>query len=112
MPGPAHPASTFEKKHALSFGVLEPTPGAFASFSTIAGLAIPPLIGNLAQATSTRHALLLVIFASLTSFTLAKAVRRDERLFARLRRRLGGRRGDPIAEAIAIAPSDTGTTLG
>ena len=85
---------------------------AVSSFSTIAGLAIPPLIGNLAQVTSTRHALLLVIFASLTSFTLAKAVRRDERLFARLRRRLGGRRGDPVAEAIAIAPSDTGTTLG
>ncbi len=85
---------------------------AVSSFSTIAGLAIPPMIGNLAEVISMRHALLLVILGSLTSFALAKAVRRDERLFTRLRRRLGVGKADTVAEAIAIAPSDTGTTLG
>lgn len=95
---------------------------AVSSFATIAGLAAPPIIGHLAEASSLRHALLVVILASLTSFALARAVRRDERPFARLRRRLGGRivtddrpqkpRLEDAATAIAVAPSDTGTTLG
>lgn len=85
---------------------------AVSSFATVAGLAIPPAIGHLAEATSTRHALLLVTIASLTSFVLARAVRRDEVLFPGLRRRLRGLRRDSVAEAVAVAPSDTGTTLG
>ncbi len=83
---------------------------AVSSFSTVAGLVFPAAVGNLADATTTRHALLLVILGSLTSFAFARAVRRDERLFRGRRR--------PRVElesqetAINVAPSDTGTTLG
>ncbi|MCJ7755970.1 MAG: MFS transporter, partial [Thermoanaerobaculales bacterium] len=63
---------------------------AVSSFATIAGVTIPPVIGYLADATSTRHALLVVILGCLVTLTLARAVRRDEKLFLRLRRRFGG----------------------
>jgi hypothetical protein len=84
---------------------------AVSSFSTIAGLVFPAAVGHLADATTTRQALLLVVIGSLVSFAFARAVRRDERLFR------GRRRPAPVelesqATAIAIAPSDTGTTLG
>jgi MFS family permease len=83
---------------------------AVSSFSTVAGLLIPAVIGHLADATTTRHALLFVILGSLVSFAFARAVRRDERVF-------GGRRRARVEfesqeTAIAVAPSDTGTTLG
>ena len=84
---------------------------AVSSFSTIAGLVFPAAVGHLADATTTRHALLLVILGSLVSFAFARAVRRDERLFHGRRRRAG----DDLESdetAIAVAPSDTGTTLG
>lgn len=79
---------------------------AVSSFATVAGVAVPPIIGHLAEATSTRHALLLVIVASLTSFSLSRAVRTGERPFDTLRRRLGRK------TASAVAATDTGTTLG
>ncbi|MBN2177780.1 MAG: MFS transporter [Demequinaceae bacterium] len=86
---------------------------AVSSFATIAGVAIPPIIGYLADATSTRHALLVVILGSLVTLTLARTVRRDEVLFQRLRRHLTRRREVEIdAEmAASISPTDTGTTL-
>ncbi len=83
---------------------------AVSSFSTVAGLVFPAAVGHLADATTTRHALLLVILGSFVSFAFARAVRRDERLFR------GRRRARVELEtqetAIAVAPSDTGTTLG
>ncbi len=85
---------------------------AVSSFSTVAGLIFPAIVGHVADATTTRHALLLVIIGSLVSFTFARAVRRDEKLFRGRRRRPT----PPVLEsnetAIAVAPSDTGTTLG
>jgi MFS family permease len=84
---------------------------AVSSFSTIAGLVFPAAVGHLADATSTRHALLLVILGSIMSFTFARAVRRDEKLF-RGRRRRSAEALESEEMAIAVAPSDTGTTLG
>ena len=84
---------------------------AVSSFSTIAGLVFPAAVGHLADATTTRHALLLVIIGSLVSFAFARAVRRDERLF-RGRRRRADDELESDERAIAVAPSDTGTTLG
>jgi len=49
---------------------------AVASFSSIAGLTGPPLIGYLADYTGARHALLLICCAMILSFTLAGNVRR------------------------------------
>jgi MFS family permease len=85
---------------------------AVSSFATVAGLVIPAAIGHLADATTTRHALLLVILGSITSFTFARAVRPDERLFKFGRRRSARVELESAATAIAVAPSDTGTTLG
>ncbi len=84
---------------------------AVSSFSTVAGLVFPAAVGHLADATTTRHALLLVIAGSVMSFTFARAVRRDEKLF-RGRRRRQAEVLESQAVAIAVAPSDTGTTLG
>ncbi len=84
---------------------------AVSSFATVAGIAIPPLIGNLAEVITTRRALLVVIVGCLVTLALAKAVRRDEKMFVRLRRRLGWTRlGEPEV-AVSVAPTDTGTTL-
>ncbi len=82
-----------------------------SSFATIAGLAVPAAIGHLADATTTRYALLLVLLGSFVSFTFARAVRRDEKLF-RGRRRPARVQLETQETAIAVAPSDTGTTLG
>lgn len=84
---------------------------AVSSFATVAGVAIPPIIGFLAEATSTRHALLVVILGSLVSLTLARAVRRDEKLFTRLRRHFGGRQIAEEETAVSVSQTDTGTTL-
>jgi len=54
---------------------------AVASFSTIAGLLVPQAVGFLAEAVPLRQALLLVCVASVTSFLLARAVRKEGRLF-------------------------------
>ncbi len=54
---------------------------AVASFSTVAGLMVPPLIGNLAEFVPLQIALLVVAVASTASFTLARAVRKDGGLF-------------------------------
>lgn len=84
---------------------------AASSFATVAGVAVPPLIGNLAEAISTRRALLVVILGCLVTLALAKSVRRDERIFPRLRRRLGWLRSGEPEIAVSVAPTDTGTTL-
>lgn len=86
---------------------------AVSSFATLAGVAIPPVIGHLAEGLgSVRHALLLVILASLTSWVLARAVRKDERLFLGRRRRRSARAGAAPETAITLGATDTGTTLG
>ncbi len=54
---------------------------AVASFSTIAGLMVPQVVGFIAELIPLRQALLLVCLASLTSFLLARAVRKEGRLF-------------------------------
>lgn len=54
---------------------------AVASFSTIAGLMVPPLIGNLTEVIDLRYALLTVLAASVTAFTLARAVRQGATVF-------------------------------
>jgi len=84
---------------------------AVSSFATVAGVAIPPLIGSLAEAITTRRALLVVIVGSLVIITLAKAVRRDQRMFPRIRRRLGRLRPEESEVVVSVAPTDTGTTL-
>jgi len=50
---------------------------AVASFSTVAGLMVPPLIGNLGEVLPLNEALLVVAVASTTSFLLARAVRKE-----------------------------------
>lgn len=54
---------------------------AVASFATIAGLMVPQAVGHLAEVVPLRQALLLVCIASLTSFVLARAVRKEGGLF-------------------------------
>lgn len=54
---------------------------AVASFSTVAGLMVPPLIGHLAEVVPLSTALLVVAAASTTSFMLARAVRKEGALF-------------------------------
>ncbi len=61
---------------------------AVASFSTVAGLTVPPLIGNLGEAVPLSKALLIVAVASVSSFTLARAVRKDGGLFGSRRAQL------------------------
>jgi predicted MFS family arabinose efflux permease len=54
---------------------------AVASFSTVSGLMVPQAIGNLAEWVPLREAMLLVLLAAATTFTLARAVRSDGNLF-------------------------------
>lgn len=56
---------------------------AVASFSTVAGLMVPPAIGRLATSDfiSLRHAMLLVMVGSIAIFTLARSVRSENRIF-------------------------------
>ncbi|MFN3865653.1 MAG: MFS transporter, partial [Demequina sp.] len=89
---------------------------AVASFSTVAGLMVPPLIGYLGEAVDLSNALLVVAVASTASFALARAVRKDGGLFGSRRaalRRVGSSRlahADKDGEEPAIAPG--GTTAG
>lgn len=75
---------------------------AVASFSTVAGLLVPQLIGFLAEVVPLRDALLVVSLASITSFVLARAVRVDAPLFGS--QRLARRR----AERAALAADEAG----
>ncbi|WP_062209524.1 MFS transporter [Demequina oxidasica] len=68
-------AAADEPKHAAA------RLAAVASFSTIAGLVVPPLVGQLAEFIPLREAMLVVIIASVTSFVLARSVRRGGSLF-------------------------------
>lgn len=54
---------------------------AVSSFSTVAGLLVPQIVGNLGAVMALRHAMLLVLIGSVVSFVLARAVRTDARLF-------------------------------
>lgn len=54
---------------------------AVSSFSTVAGLLVPQIVGRLADVVALRHAMLLVGIGSVASFVLARAVRSDARLF-------------------------------
>ncbi|WP_084038593.1 MFS transporter [Demequina sp. NBRC 110053] len=87
---------------------------AVASFSTVAGLMVPPLIGNLGELVPMNVALLVVSAASITSFALARAVRKDGRLLGSRRaaeRRVGSARlalADKDGPAIAPGAA-TGT---
>lgn len=54
---------------------------AVASFSTVAGLVVPPLVGQLAEYIPLQQAMLVVLFAAVTTFLLARSVRRDGALF-------------------------------
>ena len=56
---------------------------AVSSFSTLAGLVVPQVIGHVAGATTLRLALLLVLLAPAMSFLLARAVRPSGRVFGR-----------------------------
>jgi len=47
-----------------------------SSFSSIAGLTGPPLIGYIADVTGVRHALLIICFAMVVSVSVAGTVRR------------------------------------
>ncbi|MDN4471460.1 MFS transporter [Demequina zhanjiangensis] len=54
---------------------------AVASFSTVAGLLVPQLVGHVAELVDLRYALLLVLVAATINFTLARAVRAPRGLF-------------------------------
>ena len=89
---------------------------AVASFSTVAGLMVPPLIGNLAEVVPMRDALLVVAVASTTSFLLARAVRKEGALFTSRRAaerraaREGAVRTDDGPREPAVAPGSTTAT--
>ncbi|MFW7414605.1 MFS transporter [Demequina sp. SO4-18] len=88
---------------------------AVASFSTVAGLMVPPLIGYLGEAVDLSNALLVVALASTASFVLARAVRKDGGLFgsrtAALRRVGAGRlAAGKEADEPAVAPGSTTAT--
>lgn len=70
---------------------------AVSTFSTIAGLIVPQIVGRLAAWVDLRHALLLVITGSIASFVLARAVRRDSKLFGSRRAALRRARRDESA---------------
>ena len=54
---------------------------AVSTFSTVAGLMVPQLIGQLANWIPLRHAMLLVVVGSIASFVLARSVRGEHRIF-------------------------------
>ncbi|WP_062200692.1 MFS transporter [Demequina salsinemoris] len=54
---------------------------AVASFSTVAGLLVPQIVGRVAEVVDLRYALLLVLVAAAITFTLARAVRSPRKLF-------------------------------
>ncbi|WP_062314415.1 MFS transporter [Demequina rhizosphaerae] len=73
---------------------------AVSSFSTIAGLVMPQVIGHLGDVVELRVALLVVVAAALLSFVLARAVRSEGPLF-RSRRALARRERAAAMEAEA-----------
>ena len=80
---------------------------AVASFSTVAGLMVPPLIGNLTEVIELRYALLVVAIASTTAFLLARAVRQGSTVF-------GSRRADArkVGSArLSLANKDQGPAV-
>ncbi len=56
---------------------------AVSSFSTVAGLMVPPAVGQLASSdfVSLRHSMLLVVVGSIAIFVLARSVRSENRIF-------------------------------
>lgn len=79
---------------------------AVSSFSTTAGLIVPQIIGQMAEWVPLRHAMLLVVVGSITSFLLARAVRSDRHIFRSRRaqeRAIGARLlGREKADAAAV----------
>lgn len=59
---------------------------AVSSFSTVAGLIVPQVVGRLAEWIELREAMLIVALGSVISFALARAVRSDGKLFTSRRR--------------------------
>lgn len=78
---------------------------AVSSFSTVAGLMVPQAIGRLASTDllSLRHAMLLVIIGAIASFTLARSVRSENRIF-RSRRADGNEVGSALLASKSPQP--------
>ena len=66
-------------------------------YEVITGLIVPQIVGRLAAWVDLRHALLLVITGSIASFILARAVRRDSKLFGSRRAAMRRARRDESA---------------
>jgi MFS family permease len=77
---------------------------AVASFSTIAGLLVPQIVGYLGEVVALREAVLVVLVASATSFALARAVRRDGRLFTSRSREAKRIAARTLAESGTVEP--------
>jgi len=75
---------------------------AVASFSTVSGLMVPQVIGNLAEWFPLRHAMLVVLLAAMTTFILARAVRSDGPLF-RSRRATARQVGSAVLQSDEVA---------
>ncbi|WP_084074190.1 MFS transporter [Demequina sp. NBRC 110052] len=82
---------------------------AVASFSTVAGLVVPQLVGHLAEVVPLQKAILLVVLAAITTFLLARAVRADARLF-RSRRAQERLVGSAVLAADELSASSGGDT--
>lgn len=54
---------------------------AVSSFSTVAGLMVPQIIGRMAEYIPLRHTMLMVVVGSIASFVLARSVRSENRIF-------------------------------
>ncbi|WNM26952.1 MFS transporter [Demequina capsici] len=82
---------------------------AVSSFSTIAGLVVPQLVGRVAELVELRYALLLVLVAATITFTLARAVRSPKGLFRsrRAQERAVGAAVLAADEAASLSGSDT-----
>lgn len=78
---------------------------AVASFSTVAGLVVPPVVGHLGEYIPLQQAMLVVLIAAVTTFALARAVRTDGSLFR-------SRRATERALGAAIVRSDESATGG
>ena len=83
---------------------------AVSSFSTVAGLIVPQAIGRMAEWVPLRHAMLLVVVGSITSFVFARSVRGENRIFKSRRAdaalvgsaRLGRWRKEPVGDPAAV----------
>ncbi|GAA5518996.1 inner membrane protein YbjJ [Demequina sediminis] len=81
---------------------------AVSSFSTIAGLVMPQVIGHLGDVIELRKALLVVVAGAVMSFVLARAVRREGPLF-RSHRVLARREAEEEARATGRAAGHVST---